>query len=76
MKAIKAIYKNGKITLSEKPPEPGPMEVLVVFPEPADDPWQGILAETTPRPAFVKFAQECLEEIAKGKAKPLDLDQL
>jgi hypothetical protein len=34
------------------------------------------LAEDTPRPAFAKFAKECLEKIAKGKAKPLDLDQL
>ena len=76
MKAIKATYKNGKITLSEKPTEAGPMEVLVVFPEASDDPWSSILAETTPRPAFARFAQDCLEDIAKGKAKPLDLDQL
>jgi hypothetical protein len=76
MKAVKATYENGKITLSETPPEPGPMDVLVVFPEATDDPWQGILAEQTPRPAFAKFAKECLEKIAKGKAKPLELDQL
>ncbi len=76
MKAVKATYENGKITLSERPPEPGPMEVLVVFPEATDDPWPSILAETTPRPAFVKFAQKCLQEIAQGKAKPLELDQL
>ena len=47
-----------------------------VFPEATDDPWQHILAEQTPRPAFVKFAKECLDQIAKGKAKPLELDQL
>lgn len=76
MKAVKAIYEKGKIVLSETPSETGPMEVVVVFPEAADDPWAGILAETTPRPAFAKFAQECLEKIAKGKAKPLELDQL
>jgi hypothetical protein len=76
MKAIKATYKNGKITLSEKPPEPGPMEVLVVFPEATDDPWESILAETTVRPAFAKLVQQCREDIAKGKAKPLELDQL
>ena len=39
MKAIKAIYENGKVKLSEKPEEPGPVEVVVVFPEPSDDPW-------------------------------------
>lgn len=76
MKAIKATYMNGKITFSEKPPETGPVEVLVVFPEAADDSWQAILAEQTPRPAFAEFAKQCLDKIAKGKAKPLELDQL
>jgi hypothetical protein len=76
MKAVKATYASGKITFSEPPPKVGPVEVLVVFPEAADDPWETILAEQTPRPAFAKFADECLEKIAKGKAKPLDLDQL
>jgi hypothetical protein len=76
MKAVKATYRNGRITLSEKPPEPGPFEVLVVFPEATDDPWESILAEQTPRPAFAKFVKSCLKDIAKGKAKPLDLDQL
>jgi len=76
MKAIKATYENGKVTLAEKPVDPGPMEVLVIFPDATDDPWQEILQERKPRPAFTKFAQKCLEEIAKGKAKPLKLDEL
>jgi hypothetical protein len=76
MKAIKATYKNGKITLSEKPPERGPLDVLVVFPEATDDPWESILAEKTVRPAFAEYAKTCLEDIRKGKAKALDLDQL
>jgi hypothetical protein len=76
MKAIKETYKNGKITFSEKPPEPGPVDVLVVFPEATDDPWEGILAEKTVRPAFAEYANTCLEDISKRKAKPLDLDQL
>src|SRR6516164_7051719 len=69
MKAIKATYADGQITLAEKPPEKGPIEVLVVFPDEKDDPWGAILAEQTPRPAFAKFAEECLDKIAKGKAK-------
>jgi len=76
MKAVKATYEKGKVTLSETPPEPGPMDVLVVFPEATDDPWEGIFAEKTPRPAFAKFAKKSLEKIAKGKARPLELDQL
>lgn len=76
MKAVKATYKDGHVTLTEKPEEPGPIEVIVVFPEGVDDPWQGILAEQTPRPAFEEFARDCLEQIAQGKATPLDLDEL
>ena len=76
MKAIKATYKNGRVKLSEKPAEPGPFEVLVVFPETVDDPWDAILNEPTPRPTFVEFAKKCQEDIAKGKSKPLDLDRL
>ena len=76
MKAIKATYQNGKVKFTEKPADAGPVEVLVVFPEAADDPWQAILNEETPRPAFVKFVEECQEEIKNGKAKPLKLKQL
>ncbi len=76
MKAVKATYENGQLTLAEAAPDSGPVEVLVVFPEAGDDPWQGILAEQTPRPAFTKFAEESLDEIAHGKAERLELDQL
>ena len=76
MKAVKAIYEKGKIKLSEKPADQGPTEVLVVFPEPADDPWEAILNEQTPRPSFLKFVEECKAEIRQGKAKPLNLDDL
>lgn len=75
MKAVKATYMNGQISFSETPPEPGPVDVLVVFPEATDDPWESILAEQRPRPAFVKFTEQCLEKIAQGKAKPLAPDQ-
>jgi hypothetical protein len=76
MKAVKATYASGQITFSEAPPDVGPVEVLVVLPEATDDPWASILAEDTPRPAFAKFAKECIEKIGKAKAKPLGLDQL
>jgi hypothetical protein len=33
MNAVKGIYKDGMIELIEKPKFPGPIEVLVVFPE-------------------------------------------
>jgi len=76
MKALKGIYKNGKIELAEKPTERGPMEVVVVFPEPSDDPWQSILNDSRPRPALLRRIKEVRKEIAEGKAKPLKLGQL
>ncbi len=76
MKAVKGIYKNGRIKLAEKPASAGPAEVLVVFPEASDDPWEEILQEAKPRASFVKFIEKCRKEIAQGKAKPLTLDQL
>lgn len=76
MKAVKAIYKNGKVKLSERPADPGPTEVVVVFPEPSDDPWEKILADPRPRPALARWIKQARKEIAQGKAKPLDLEQL
>ncbi len=76
MKAIKAIYQNGKVKLSEKPSEPGPMEVVVVFPEPSDDPWDAIVNDPRPRPALAQRIEQVRHARAKGKTKPLDLNQL
>jgi hypothetical protein len=70
MKAVKATFENGRLTLIEPPPESGPVDVLVVFPEHQDDPWRSILAEESPRPAFSSLAQECLDQIQSGQARP------
>ena len=76
MKAVKAIYEKGKIKLSEKPDARGPVEVVVVFPELSDDPWEAILNDPTPRPKLSKLVAQVKRDIAKGKAKPLNLDDL
>jgi len=76
MKAVKAIYDKGTLKLAEPAPEEGPVEVVVVFPEQTDDPWERIENEPTLRPAFAKFMQECQEQIDQGQAKPLDLNDL
>lgn len=76
MKAVRGTYSKGKIKLAERAPDNGPVDVLVVFPETADDPWDAILAETNLRPSFAKFVKKCKADIAAGKAKPLTLDQL
>jgi hypothetical protein len=76
MRAVKAIYEKGKVKLSEKPVEKGPVEVVVVFPEGSSDPWDAILNDPTPRPALLKYVEECKEQIRQGKAKPLNLEDL
>ena len=76
MKAVKAKYENGLITLSEPPPASGPTDVLVVFPEPAEDPGQQILDDSSPRPALTQCVAEVEAEIAAGRAKTLDHSQL
>jgi hypothetical protein len=45
--------------------------VLVVFPEPSDDPWQAILNDASPRPALAQAVPEVLHEIAQGKTEAL-----
>ncbi len=76
MKAVKGIYHNGGLSLAEPVEVPGPVEVIVVFPDDCDDPWRPILEEASPRPAFEGFMREALEQIDQGKAEPLNLDQL
>ncbi len=77
MKAVRGKYQKGKIMLLEPAPEDGegPVEVLVVFPDAADDPWRRILAEKTPRRAFQRCVRDCERQIAQGKSQPLDLDR-
>ena len=76
MKAVRATYAKGKIHLNEPAPNSGPVDVLVVFPETADDPWDAILNDPTPRPALIKRIKEVEKQIAQGKARPLNLDDL
>src|SRR6266478_1732284 len=74
MKAVKATYENGRVTLSESPPATGPIEVLVVFPEQADDPWERILADRSPRPELSIGSGDFIEifhrKFARRPARP------
>jgi hypothetical protein len=74
MKAVKATYENGQVTLTEPPPSVGPIEVLVVFPEQSDDPWAPILADPSQRPELSKWITEIESEIAAGKTVPLTIE--
>ena len=66
MRAVKAIYEKGRVKLFEKPAAQGPMEVLVVFPEAAGDPWEEILNDPRPRPALAKMVRDVKKQIAQG----------
>lgn len=76
MKAIKAQFDRGQITLSEPAPLQGPVEVLVVFPEVEYDPWERILDDPVPRPGLEKKAEEIRALIAAGKSNPLNINDL
>ncbi len=78
MKAIQAVYQNGQIVLTEPAPESAtvPINVLVVFPDPTEDPWREIVEDPTRRPALDEYVRECLAEIAQGQSEPLTSDQL
>ena len=76
MKAIKAVFEDGRLSLSEEAPAKGPIEVVVVFPNGEEDPWEKILHDKRPRPALDEMIREVERDIAGGKTMPLDLDQL
>ena len=76
MKAVKAIYEKGQLKFTEPVPEVGPVDVLVVFPELEEDPWEKILNDPAPRPALTALADELLAEHARGETEPLDIDKL
>lgn len=77
MRAVKAIFKNGKVKLTEQPPLDEQAEVLVIFPEADGDArWEEILSSTKRRPALEKRAAKALKDFKAGKTKPLSLDDL
>jgi hypothetical protein len=76
MKAIKAVFNAGRVKLTEPAPRKGPVDVLVVFPEPDEDPWEKTLSQKKPRPAFARLMKETVKKVEQGKTLPLDFDQL
>ncbi len=44
---------------------------FVVFPEPAQDPWEEILGNPKPRPKLSKLVNQVKEKSPQGKAKLL-----
>src|SRR5260370_16923110 len=70
MKAVKAVYENGQLKLSEPAPEDGPVEVLVLFPENGDEAWEKIENEPAMRPAFAKFMEKKMVSVHSSLTTP------
>jgi len=76
MKILKGKYENGQVSLTEPAPEPGPLDVEVVFLDSDDRRWDEIIRDPGPRPALSAEADQVLEDYRAGKTTPLDPDRL
>ncbi|MBI4487479.1 MAG: hypothetical protein HY694_00205 [Deltaproteobacteria bacterium] len=76
MKILKGKYENGRVSLMEPAPEPGPVDVEVVFLDPDDRRWDEIIRDPGPRPALCAEANQVLEDFRAGKTAPLDPKKL
>jgi len=76
MKVLKGKYENGQVSLMELAPEPGPVDVEVVFLDADDRRWDEIIRDPKPRPALSAEATQVLEDFRAGKTAPLDPDKL
>ena len=70
MKILKGKYENGQVSLTEPAPEPGPVDVEVVFLDPEDRRWDEIIRDPRPRPALSAEADQVLEDYRAGKTAP------
>jgi hypothetical protein len=75
-KVIKGKYKNGQVSLTEPAPEPGPVDVEVVFLDADDRRWDAIVRGPGPRPTLSSEADSVLEAYRAGNTSPLDPDKL
>ena len=76
MKILKGKYENGQVSLAEPAPEPGPVDVEVVFLDPDDRRWDEIIRDPGSRPALSAEADQVLEDYRAGKTTPLDFRKL
>ena len=76
MKILKGKYQNGQVKLAEPAPEPGPVDVEVVFLDADDRRWDEIIRDPHPRPALSAVADEVLADHRASKITPLDPNSL
>ena len=76
MKILKAKYENGRVSLIEPAPEPGPVDVEVVFLDLDDRHWDENIRDRAPRPDLSAEADQVLQDFRAGKTAPLDPQKL
>jgi hypothetical protein len=76
MKILKAKYENGQVKLTEPAPEPGPVDVEVVFLDRDDRRWDEIIRDPGSRPTLCAEADQVLEDYRAGKTVPLHPEKL
>jgi len=67
MKILKGKYENGQVKLTEPAPEPGPVDVEVVFLDRDDRRWDEIIRDSRSRRLFALRPIKCLRIIRQGK---------
>ena len=65
MRAVNGTFDGKKVTLAEAVQISGPVEVVVVFPEP--DPWDAIVRDKSPRPSLSALGDEVLADLKEGR---------
>ena len=76
MKVLKGKYENGKVRLTEPPPNMGSADVEIVFFDDDDQRWSDIISNPTERPALSQEADQVLANHRAGKTSPLDPEAL
>ncbi len=74
MQTIKVRIENGQVKLPDHFDVRGPADALLIIE--GYDPWEAILSEVKPRPAFLSAAEKALDNYKKGKTTSLDPENL
>ncbi len=74
MRAVKAVVKDGDVTLDEPLELKGRFDAIVVLLD--VDPWDAIINDPRPRGELVKAGEEALDEFREGRTTPLDPDNM
>ena len=71
MRAIPAVYENGSVTLLEPVETKGRLDAVLVLADTERDPWDEILDDPRPSPAFSRAVDEAIAQHRAGGSGPL-----